>query len=360
MLASSVPLRTRAAAARRRFEAALARTLARVPEPVIARLLARGARHADDHRLDPQVQWADVLRRLSGRPPIEVGSVARARREYRNIALLERRPPRLPHVEDRTIDGDAGPIPVRVYRPRPGATLPALLYLHGGGGVIGDLETHDGTCRLFAKRSDCVVVAVDYRLAPEHSYAESANDCVAAYRWLLDATGELGIDRERVIVAGDSRGGKLAAVLCQLVRHEGLPQPRAQVLIYPSTDVSTDYPSRTTFADAPWLSAGLMQWFERHALPQGLDRSDPRVSPMLGDLHGLAPAIVVVGGFDPLRDEGLAYARRLEASGVPVVVQLEPTLPHAFIHLTGVSRRAARATDDIADAVRHAFVRWPP
>lgn len=353
-------LRSRATVARRRFEAVLARTLARVPAPIVERLLARQARHTGDHRLDVQVQWADLLRRLSGRPPIEQGSVVRARREYRNIAVLERRPPQLPLVEDRTIDGDHGPIPLRVYRPRIDATLPVLLYLHGGGGVIGDLETHDGTCRLFAKRSDCVVIAVDYRLAPEHSYAESAHDCVAAYRWLRTQATALGIDTDRVIVAGDSRGGKLAAVVCQLARDEGLPQPRAQVLIYPSTDVSVDYPSRTRFADAPWLSGELMAWFERHALPEGLDRSDPRVSPMLGELTGLAPALVIIGGFDPLHDEGLAYAERLEASGVAVVVKLEPTLPHGFIHLTGISRRAARATDDIADAVRHAFVRWPP
>lgn len=353
-------LRSRAAFARRRFEAVLARTLARVPATVVERLLARSARHADEHRLDVQVQWADVLRRLSGRPPIEQGSVVRARREYRNIALLERRPLPLPHVEDRTIAGEGGPIPLRVYRPRTNVTLPVLLYLHGGGGVIGDLETHDGTCRVFAKRSDCVVIAVDYRLAPEHSYAEAAHDCLAAYRWLLANATSLAIDPDRVIIAGDSRGGKLAAVVCQLARNEGVPQPRAQVLIYPSTDVSADYPSRTTFADAPWLSAGLMEWFERHALPESLDRTDPRVSPMLGDLTGLAPALVVIGGFDPLRDEGLAYAHRLEHAGVPVVVKVEPTLPHGFIHLTGISRRAARATDDIADAVRHAFVRWPP
>lgn len=331
----------------------MARTLARVPPSIVEALMARSALRSGEHRLDAQVQWADLLRRVSRHTPIEHGSVARARREYRRMSVLERHPPAMASVREVEIDAPHGTIPGRVYRPRAHAELPLVVYLHGGGGVIGDLDTHDVVCRTFAARADVVVVAIDYRLAPEHSYVDAAEDALAAYRWALDNVAALGVRPDRIAVAGDSRGAKLATVVCQLAKQHGDPQPRAQLLVYPSTDVAADYPSRSIFADAPWLGAGLMAWFERHALPGHLDRTDPRVSPLrAADLRGLAPAVVVIAGFDPLRDEGLAYATRLRECGVPVEVREEPTLPHGFLQLTGISRAAARATDDIADALR--------
>lgn len=349
--------RSRVVAARQRAEAIMARTLARVPPAVIERLLARRAVMVGEHRLDAQVQWADLLRRISRHTPIEHGSVARARREYRRMAVLERAAPSVASVEDLAIPAAHGGIGARLYRPTVHGELPLLLYLHGGGGVIGDLETHDIVCRTFAVRSDVAVLAVDYRLAPEHSYVDAADDALVAYEWVLARTDALGIRADRIAVGGDSRGGKLATVLCQLARNADRPQPRVQMLVYPATDVAADYPSRAQFADVPWLGAELMAWFERHALPEHLDRNDPRVSPLRASgLHGLAPALVVVAGFDPLRDEGLAYADRLRSEGVPVTLQHAPTLPHGFLQLTGISRAAARATDDIADALRRALV----
>jgi len=345
------------AAARLRIEAAMARSLARVPKAVVRRLLSLSrTRHVvGDHRLDDQVQWADLLRRVARHRPIEHGSVANARREYRRMSLLERAPPRMDEVRDLELEGEHGPIPARMYRPTMGE-LPLLVYFHGGGGVIGDLETHDVVCRTFAARSRVVVLAVDYRLAPEHSYLAAAEDSFAAYRWCLAHTHALGVRADRVAVGGDSRGGKLAAVVCQLAKGRGEPQPRVQLLVYPSTDVAADFPSRTQFADAPWLGRDLIRWFERHALAEPLDRTDPRVSPLRApDVSGLAPALVVVAGFDPLRDEGLAYAARLREAGVPVALRDEPTLPHGFLQLTGISRASAVATDAIADELRCAL-----
>jgi acetyl esterase len=348
---------SRVAAVRHRVESILARTLGRVPSPVVERLLARHAVVIGERRLDAQVQWADLLRRASRHRPIEEGSVARARREYRKMALLERRAPIVEHVEELEIDAPHGKMAARLYRPASRDDLPLLVYFHGGGGVIGDLETHDVVCRTFAVRAGVAVLAIDYRLAPEHSYVVAAEDAFVAYRWALGVTSRLRVRADRIAVGGDSRGGKLAAVVCQLAKQHGEPQPRFQMLVYPSTDVATDYPSRSLFAAAPWLGAELIAWFERHALPEGLDRNDPRVSPLLAeDLAGLAPALVVVAGFDPLRDEGLAYAARLREAGVAVAVRDEPTLPHGFIQLTGVSRAAARATDELADELRAALV----
>lgn len=348
---------SRVAAVRHKVELLLARTLARVPAELVERLLSRHAVMVGDHRLDAQVQWADILRRASRHRPIEQGTVARARREYRKMSLLERRAPVVERVEDLVIDAQQGAIAARFYRPACTEDPPLLVYLHGGGGVIGDLDTHDVVCRTFAVHAGVAVLAIDYRLAPEHSYVDAAEDALVAYRWARGATTRLRVRADRIAVGGDSRGGKLAAVVCQLAKQHGEPQPRFQMLVYPSTDVATDYPSRSQFAGAPWLGAELIAWFERHALPEGLDRTDPRVSPLLAsDLSGLAPALVVVAGFDPLRDEGLAYAARLRSAGVAVAVRDEPTLPHGFLQLTGISRAAARATDDLADELRAAMI----
>ncbi|MBK6921305.1 MAG: alpha/beta hydrolase [Deltaproteobacteria bacterium] len=346
--------RGRLKAARQRVEAAIARTLGRLPAPVVQRMLARMPVEHGGHRLDPQVQWADLLRKAARHRPIEHGSVARARREYRRMRVLERDPPRVTTQELR-MAGDDGAIAARSYRPHTAHGDAALLYFHGGGGVIGDLESHDTICRTFAVRGGMTVVAVDYRLAPEVPYVAAADDALAAMRWLRANAPRLGIASQRIAVGGDSRGGNLAAVLCQQLALHGEPQPALQVLIYPNTDVAGSYASRRAFADGPWLTEPLMQWFERHALGE-LDRADPRVSPLRADaLHGLAPALVTIAGFDPLRDEGLAYAERLREHGVAVQLLREPSLPHGYLQLTGVSKAAAEATDRLIDALRAAL-----
>ncbi len=342
-------------AARERFEATVARTLGRVPAPVIARLLAPLSIERDGHRLDPQVQWADLLRRAARHRGLEHGSVARARREYRRMRLLERDPPPLHAVEDREIAGHDAAIRIRLYHAHRERERPVLLYFHGGGGVIGDLESHDVVCRSFAGRARMSVIAVDYRLAPEVPYTAAPDDAVAAYRWLLANLDALGLRGDRIAVGGDSRGGNLAAVLCQQLQHHGLPQPRVQLLAYPNTDVAGTYASRQSLAAGPWLTGELIAWFEAHGLGT-IDRADPKASPMrAASVRGLAPAIVSIAGFDPLHDEGRAYAERLRHEGVPTLLLEEPALPHGYLQLTGVSRAAARATDRLIDELRAAL-----
>ncbi|MBX7083914.1 MAG: alpha/beta hydrolase, partial [Nannocystaceae bacterium] len=332
---------SRLRAARERFEATVARTLGRVPAPVIERMLAPLSVEHDGHRLDAQVQWADLLRRAARHRPLEQGSVARARREYRRMRLLERDPPAVASVDDREIEGHDGAIAIRLYHGQLERDRPVLLYFHGGGGVIGDLESHDVICRSFAGRGRMSVIAVDYRLAPEVPYTHAPDDAVAAYRWLLSNLDALGLRRDRIAVGGDSRGGNLAAVLCQQLQHHGLPQPRVQLLAYPNTDVAGSYRSREALAAGPWLTGALIAWFETHGLGS-IDRSDPKASPMrAASLRGLAPAIVSLAGFDPLHDEGRAYAERLRHEGVPTLLVEEPALPHGYLQLTGVSRAAA-------------------
>lgn len=340
---------------RDRIELAVARVLLRVPRPVIERVLARRPFVVDGRTLDPQVQWATLLAARTGRRPLESGSVERARREYRRMRVLEPPPHEIAVIRDEVIAGVHGPIAVRVYRPVRAPNLPAVLYLHGGGGVIGDLDTHDIVCRRLAAATRMVVVAVDYRLAPEHAFPAASDDCLAAYRWMLDEAAQLDIDRERIAIAGDSQGGKLTAVVCQLAREAGLPQPKLQVLIYPSTDLVESWPSHRLHADGPWLTEALVTWFKSHGL-HGVALDDPRASPLRArSLAGLAPALVVVAGFDPLRDEGLAYAERLRADGVPVQLRDELSLPHGFVQMVGISAAARAAMDAIAAELRAAL-----
>lgn len=240
---------------REHIEAAMARTLTRVPPHVLARLVGASAPRHGEHRLDVQVHWADLLRRLARHRPLEHGSIERARREYRRMALLERPAPVLASVESLRLALDHAELSARIYRSSHDVRAPAVLYLHGGGGVIGDLDTHDVLCRTFAQRTGAVVLAIDYRLAPEHPYTAAAEDAFGAYAWLHAHADALGVDRGRIGVAGDSRGGKLATVVCLLARAHGVPQPKVQVLVYPSIDAVEHYPransSRTRRGSAP-------------------------------------------------------------------------------------------------------------
>jgi acetyl esterase len=236
------------------------------------------------------------------------------------------------YVTERRIPGPAGDLAVRIYR-RMGQTepVPAIVYLHGGGWVVGDLDTHDGSCRLLAHESECVVVAVDYRLAPEHPFPAAIDDAVAAYRWVHHHAAELGTEPGRVGVMGDSAGGNLAAVVAQVTRDTDVPAPTAQCLVYPATDALLREASHELFGEGFFLTRAGIEWYRSKYLPDPTDWDSPLASPIEApDLSGLCPALVVTAGFDPLRDEGRRYAERLEQAGVPVRYRCYDDMVHGF------------------------------
>lgn len=251
-------------------------------------------------------------------------------------------------VTELTVTGGAGECGARLYRPGGTGTWPTLVYLHGGGFVVGDLDTHDQACRRICAGADAVVLSVDYRLAPEHPFPAAIDDAVAALRWAHEHLPELG-GSPRLVVGGDSAGANLAAVAAQEARE----LVAAQVLIYPTVDPLGDYPSRRENATGYFLDKPTMDWFGGHYL-HGVrpDLSDPRLLPLLGDLAGLPRALVATAEFDPLRDEGEAYADAMAASGVPVEKVRYDGLIHGFFDLGPWSAACARAVDDLVVRIR--------
>jgi acetyl esterase len=245
-------------------------------------------------------------------------------------------------VHELEIEGAAGPLRARHYQPPnvSGSQKPSLLvFFHGGGFVIGDLDTHDEACRMLCRYAGVQVLSVDYRLAPEHPFPAAVDDALAAFRWAAAHASELGADAERVAVGGDSAGGNLSAVTAQLAARDGGPAPALQLLIYPAVDLTTARAaSGRLFAEGFYLTENDRQWAARHYFSGSeRDATDPRASPALADdLSGLAPAVVITGGFDPLRDEGEAYAEALRKAGTRVVLDRAPELIHGFINMTMV------------------------
>jgi acetyl esterase len=271
------------------------------------------------------------------------------------VKLLDEPAPPLPRIEDIRIPGPAGLIAARLYDPVGGARsqAPVLAYFHGGGWVQGDLETHDGLCARLALRSRALVVAVDYRLAPEHKFPAAVEDCLAAYRWLRTRGPEIGADRTRVGVGGDSAGGNLAAVVSQLAAGAGLPVPTCQVLIYPAVDFGLDTPSHRDLEDGFIIPRDRVLWYSEQYLGGEADRTDVRAAPLRApDLKDQPPALVVTAGFDPLRDEGRAYADRLRAAGVDVVYREYSGQIHAFVSLTKAIPEGIACTLAIGDYLR--------
>ena len=271
-------------------------------------------------------------------------------------------------VTDLTLPGPAGPLRARHYAPVDApvdaggtATLrPLLVFFHGGGFVVGDLQTHDVLCRLICRDADVHVLSVDYRLAPEHEAPAAVEDAYAAYRWAVAGAAELGADPDRIAVGGDSAGGNLAAVVSMLARDEGFRQPALQFLLYPVTNFSGETRSRTLFADGYFLTKKDIDWFQAHYLGASVDASDPRVSPLLAeDLSGLPPALVATGGFDPLRDEGVQYAEALAAAGVPVDHRQFATLVHGFANFFPLGGGSATAMAELNSALRSLLTRGP-
>jgi len=310
----------------------------------------------DGRTLDTRTQWLLQLLARSGQRPLHELGIAAARKEFDIFqSVLGGGPAPVGEIVDRTIAGPAGRMRVRLYRPASSVArlLPAILYYHGGGWVIGSLEGYDLPCRFFCARTGCAVVAVDYRLAPEHKFPAAVDDAVASFHWLSEHAVELGIDPARIVVAGDSAGGTLATIVSQLVRGEPRT-PCLQWLIYPATDLAAEMPSHISCANGFLLTQDDMRWFRAQYLNDPGEVADPRVSPLkAADLSDLPPALVFTAGFDPLRDEGEAYADRLAAAGVKTIHREFDSLIHGFIGMRGALQAAARAMDDMVAGLRH-------
>jgi acetyl esterase len=284
----------------------------------------------------------------SGAPPMSSGTPEQARAGFRFMTVDLRDPAHLAQVgsiEQRTVPGGAGDVPARVYRPETPGPHPTIVFLHGGGFVIGDLDTHDDHARLLCRDVDAVVLSVDYRLAPEAPFPAGFEDCLAAALWAVEHADQLGGDASRMAVAGDSAGGNLSAAVAVAAKDRGIPLA-AQLLLYPSVDFTEadDYPSRVDNAEGYFLTAADMAWFRDHYMQDPGRKSDPYASVLRApDLSGLPPAVVATAEYDPLRDEGEAYAAALEKAGVPVVARRFDGLIHGFFGLGHVSPACAEA-----------------
>jgi acetyl esterase len=266
-------------------------------------------------------------------------------------------PPEVAAVENGGFAGPAGRIGYRRYRPLglPRGPLPTLIYYHGGGFMAGSLETHDSTCRRLANKSRCQVIAIDYRLSPEHPFPAPTDDGIAAFRHIRDNAAAFDADLTRLAVGGDSAGGAISAVVCQAVRDAGEGGPAFQMLIYPVTDLSRESRSHQQFAAGHFLTRELIEWFGKAYVPAGVDQTDLRLSPLLaGNFKGLPPAFVLTAGCDPLRDEGRAYAERLIDAGVKTTYVNYPGVIHGFFSLTRFLSQGLKANDEAA-AVTGAF-----
>ncbi len=296
----------------------------------------------------------DLMNKMAenGRPKIETLEAKIARPATDKASEdSEALPPEVASVHDGTIPGPLGPIPFRRYRPlgASGDMLPTLIYYHGGGYVIGNIETHDSTCRRIANKSRCQVISIGYRLAPEHPFPAPVEDGLAAYRHIRDRAASFGIDPKRIAVGGDSAGGNLAAVICQTCKRTAETAPAFQMLIYPATDFSRQSESRRSLAKGYFLTTTMIDWFNASYLPAGTDLTDLRLSPLRAeDFSGLAPAFVLTAGYDPLRDEGRAYADKLIDSGVKTTYVNYPGTIHGFFSMTRFLRQGLLANDEAA------------
>ncbi len=304
--------------------------------------------------LDPEVVALLEAVEAQGAPALETLSPGDARKAAaKGLKDVAGEAEPIARVENRSISGPGGEIGIRVYSPEIPRQCPCLVYFHGGGWVVCDLDTHDVVCRAIARRSGAVVVAVDYRLAPEHKFPAAVEDSYAATLWVAANAGGLGIDPRRIAVGGDSAGGNLAAVVSLKSRDEGGPALALQVLVYPVTNLASfDTGSYQAFAEGYNLTRAEMEWFRASYLSRPEDGKHPHASPLLAaNLDGLPPALVITAECDPLRDEGEAYARRLEQAGVPVNCTRYPGMIHPFFSMPGALTQARKAIQQVAAAI---------
>jgi acetyl esterase len=346
--------RSRGEQLRARAELAIARRLFNLPSVLSRRLSGGPALELDGQRLHPDMQLLlTTMRWRTGKASLHAATVALARSNMREGTIRYADKPVIGSVSDFTIDTGEGALRLRHYAPAvpPAATAtqrpPLLVFLHGGGFALGDLDTHDLPCRLLCRSANTHILSVDYRLAPEHPFPAGLQDAQAALRWASEHAAELGADPARIAIGGDSAGANMSAVLAQDCSRGRGPTVRAQLLIYPCTDFVARRPSRDLFGHGLILTRSDMDWFDS-MYANGGDRNDPRLSPLrAADLKGLPPALLVTAGFDPLRDEGEAYADALRDAGNQVSSWRERGLLHGFINYAGVSRECRAAVKRI-------------
>jgi acetyl esterase len=344
-----------------RLEHRVARALLRLPHALLVRLSGKPPVVRDGLTLHPEVQFLLALRERLGAVAVTALPPQEGRRRLRREALRHAgEPVEVGAVRELMLDTEHGPLKARHYAPAKGAEKgserrPLLVFFHGGGFVLGDLDTHDIACRLLCRHAELHVLAVDYRLAPEHRFPAALEDAVAAFAWAHAHAEVLGADPARIAVGGDSAGGNLSAALSQHAIREGTPAPVLQLLLYPALDRTVERASLGHFAEGFFLTRAEISWFSAHYTGSpDTDYSDPRLSPLrCRELAGLPPALVVTVGFDPLRDEGEAYAAALQQAGTPVTLRRFEGLVHGFANMAGVSRACRDAVVEIASMLRH-------
>jgi len=341
------------------------RTLLGLPPWLVRRLAGRPV-VVDGQRLDPETQWVLRLERLAGEPPVASLPIPEGRAALRRQSRLVGGRQPIGETRDLAVPTPAGPMPARLYVPRaqvaaagsPAAEPagPLLVFVHGGGMIYGDLDSHDAVCRLLAERADTRVLSLDYRLAPEHRFPAAVDDVWTGYQWAVQHAEQLGADPGRVAVGGDSAGGMLAAIVANRAAAEGVDCV-FQLLVYPATDFHEKSASRRTFGTGFYLTHEFMDLAENSYLAPEDDRRDPLISVLHQEKvpEGLAPALVVTAGFDPLRDEGEAYARKLADAGVQVEQRRYPGFIHGFLNVVGVGRANRAAVAEIAAKLKGAL-----
>jgi acetyl esterase len=306
-------------------------------------------------KLYPEVRALLEAIEAEGGPAIETLSPVAARQAVIDaLKTVAGQPEEIGRVEDLKIPHPEHPIPIRIYTPAAEGPFPCLVYFHGGGWVVCDLDTHDAVCRAIARQAGAVVVAVDYRLSPEYKFPAAVDDCYAATQWVAAHATRLQVDPRRIAVGGDSAGGNLSTVMCLKSRDEDGPALALQVLVYPVTNLASfDTRSYREFAAGCYLTRAEMEWFRGHYLARTEDADSPYASPLLApDLRGLPPALVITAECDPLRDEGEAYAKRLAEAGVEATSTRYAGMIHPFFSLGGTLSQGRRAIEQVAAAVR--------
>jgi acetyl esterase len=346
-----------------RFERIGAKAFLRMPARALRAVVGPPLRSPEGYVLDLQTQGLLWLMRTTGEPEMHEGELSKIRRRFDRAArILEPPAAGAVGVHDGTIPGGAGPRPVRIYTPAAArrGLLPGLLWLHGGGFVLGSIESHHGMCRALAVQAGIVVVSLAYRLAPEHRFPAGVDDATAAARWLLEHGEAFGIDPNAVAIGGDSAGGNFAAVAAQHLRG-GRRSPALQILVYPPTDARRRDPSHSHFREGFVLTGKNIGWFLDQYIPDSSYVENPGVSPLLApDLSGLPEALVITAGFDPLRDEGRGYAERMQAAGVDVTYVCAESAMHGFIHTGGGIDESARLFSYVVNHLRRVLFRRPP
>jgi acetyl esterase/lipase len=332
------------------------KALMSLPSPILRAMSGGGTVYRGGRTLDPRFQFLSAA--AAKMPSITSLSPDEARAaSAKGLTAMSGPPEPGVRTESLSIDGPGGPLKLRAYRPaEQDSSAPLIVFAHFGGGVIGDLETCHAFCGILARIVCTAVISVDYRLAPDHRFPAGLDDVLAAFRWSRDNAARFGALPGTAAIGGDSMGGNFSAIIAQEMQRTGEPQPALQLLIYPAVDVASETASMDVYADSYPLSRPIMDWFMGHYIGPDADPADVRLSPdKTADLAGLAPAVVITAGFDPLVDQGEAYAKRLVAAGVPTTYRCYDSLAHGFTAFTGAVPAADAACREIARLVRAGF-----